>query len=140
MELRLVTSKRDLWKVLVVRGIVFVEEQQVPYADEVDDHEAMAIHVLGEEKGEPVAAGRLRLLDGWAKLERIAVRPAWRGRGFGRQIVEFLIAEARRRGYRRMRMHAQAHLADYYAAFGFVIDGPMFDECGIDHYLMIREE
>ena len=37
---------------------------------------------LGAWDGQPVGAGRLHLLDdGWAKLERIAVRPRWRGRG-----------------------------------------------------------
>jgi predicted GNAT family N-acyltransferase len=140
MELRVVATERELWKALVVRGIVFIEEQNVPYPDEVDDHEESALHVLGEEDGEPVAVGRLRLLEDWAKLERIAVRPAWRGRGYGRQMTRYLVAEAQRRGYRRLRMHAQAHLASFYAEFGFTVSGEMFRECGIDHYLMVREE
>jgi predicted GNAT family N-acyltransferase len=138
LTLRVVTEDRDLWKVLVVRGIVFVEEQGVPYDGEVDEHEDGAVHVLGEVDGEPVASGRLRFVEGWAKLERIAVRRAWRGRGHGSAVVRFLIDEARRRGHAQLRMHAQAHLAQYYATFGFAVQGEIFQECGIDHYLMVR--
>jgi predicted GNAT family N-acyltransferase len=139
MRLRTVSERTDRWKVFVVRGIVFVEEQGVPYDEEIDAFDDTAVHVLGEIDGEPVAAGRLRDVDGWAKLERIAVRRAWRGHGFGRQVVEYLLAEARRRGYRRFRLSAQAHLVDFYGAHGFVVDGPLFRECGIDHIPMIRD-
>ena len=91
--------------------------------------------------GEPVAAGRLRLVeDGWAKLERIAVRPRWRGRGLARRVVEALLAEAASRGATRSRLHAQVYLEDFYAGYGFRRRGEVFDECGIDHILMIRED
>ncbi|MFO7655265.1 MAG: GNAT family N-acetyltransferase [Candidatus Krumholzibacteriia bacterium] len=138
MELREVRGVSEFWMVLAVRSIVFVEEQKVAYSCEVDDHEEEAVHVLGTEDDEPVACGRLRLLDGWSKLERVAVRPAWRGRGYGRDVVEFLLKEARQRGYARHRMHAQAHLVDYYRGMGFVPEGDLFQECGIDHYAMVR--
>lgn len=137
---RVVTDPQDVLKVLIVRGIVFIEEQQVAYDGEIDEFEESAVHVLGEIDGEPVAAGRLRFLDDWAKLERIAVRPGWRDRGLGRAMVEFLLDEARRRGYRRFTMHAQEHLVEFYRELGFKPVGEMFVECGIDHRTMNREE
>jgi predicted GNAT family N-acyltransferase len=136
----IIGSWDDLIKVLIVRGIVFVEEQHVPYGEEIDAHELEALHVLGELEGEPVAAGRIRFLDDCAKLERIAVRDRYRGRGIGRQLVEYLMAVARERGFRRFKMHAQAHLRDFYGRHGFTAVGPMFKEAGIDHYLMIRQD
>ena len=39
-----------------------------------------------------------------------------------------------------MKMHAQVYLEDFYNEFGFHKEGPVFDECGIDHILMIRED
>lgn len=139
LDIRLTQSSADFRKVIVVRGIVFIEEQGVPYDGEVDEYEESAVHVLGELAGEPVAAGRLRFLDdGQCKLERIAVRPAWRGQGIAKAMVAFLMEEATRRGAENLKLHAQVHLEDFYKGFGFRRDGGIFDECGIDHVLMVR--
>jgi predicted GNAT family N-acyltransferase len=139
--IRIATSEADVLKVMVVRGIVFIEEQEVDWEGEIDEFEETAIHVLAEWEGQPVGAGRLRLLGGgWAKLERIAVRPRWRGRGLARDITTFLMDEAARRGATRLKMHAQAYLEEFYASCGFRREGDVFDECGIDHVLMVRGE
>ena len=139
MELRSVGSLEDLVKVFVVRGIVFCSEQQVAYALERDAHDCSAIHILGEVDGEPAAAGRIRAVEGWAKLERIAVRKRFRGRGFGHRLTDFMLETARRNGFSRFKMHAQAHLADFYRRHGFRPSGGIFAEAGIDHVLMILE-
>ncbi|MFN2369541.1 MAG: GNAT family N-acetyltransferase [Candidatus Krumholzibacteriia bacterium] len=139
--IRIAESPDDLLKVMVVRGIVFVEEQQVDWEGEFDAYERSSVHVLGEVDGQPVAAGRLRLVaDGWAKIERVAVRPRWRGQGLGRAVVIFLLEEAERRDVRRFRLHAQTYLEEFYAGYGFVREGAVFDECGIPHILMTRED
>ncbi len=137
----IVTSEEDILKVMVVRGIVFIEEQGVDWEGEIDRFEKESIHFLGEHEGQPVAAGRLRILpDGVAKLERIAVRKAWRGRGFARRMVEAILTEAERKNVARFRLHAQVYLEDFYASFGFQRQGGIFRECEIDHILMIRED
>ena len=74
------------------------------------------------------------------ELERIAVRREWRGQGVGHRLVDYMIKESVKRGYSTFKMHAQAHLVDYYATHGFVRHGDLFDEAGIDHYLMIRHD
>lgn len=130
----------DLIKVFIIRGIVFIEEQQVTYAEEIDTHEISAVHILGEIDGEPVAAGRIRFLEGYAKLERIAVRRAFRGNGYAHELVAFMIDIARARGFRKFRMHAQVYLRHFYEKFGFKATGPVFQEAGIDHCLVVLEE
>lgn len=137
---RVATSPEDLTRSMVVRGIVFCGEQGIAYAIERDEFESGAIHVLGEIDEEPVAAGRLRLLDGYAKLERIAVRAPYRGRGIGHQLTDFLISVAREHGYRHYRMNAQCHLQDFYAKHGFRAVGDRFLEADIEHVLMTRED
>ena len=139
--IRIARSQKDILKVMVVRGIVFIEEQGVDWEGEIDEFEAESTHFLGECEGQPVAAGRLRFLpDGRAKLERIAVRPTWRGRGYARRMVEHLLEEARRQGAQRLTLHAQVYLEDFYASFGFQRQGGIFRECEIDHILMTRED
>lgn len=135
-----VSTLDDLVKVFIIRGIVFIDEQNVPYIIEMDKHEYSALHILGEIDGEPMAAGRLRFLNGWAKLERIAVRKEFRNRGYGHDIVEFMLTLARERGYHKFKMHAQAHLRNYYARHGFNTLGEKFKEADIDHYVMVMED
>ncbi len=140
---RVATTPADVLRVMVVRGIVFHDEQGVGWADEfeeADGADATAVHVLGECDGQPVASGRLCLLDGgWAKLGRVAVREQWRGRGIAHGMVGMLLQEAARRGATRLKLHAQVYLEDFYAGYGFTRQGGVFDECGIDHILMTRE-
>ena len=138
---RVAVTPADLLKVMVVRGIVFHDEQGLRWSDEFDDADATAIHLLGESGGQPVACGRLCPLgDGWVKLGRIAVREQWRGQGFAHGMVGVLMDEARRRGFTKLKMHAQVYLEDFYAGYGFRRQGAVFDECGIDHLLMTRED
>ena len=61
-------------------------------------------------------------------------------RVMGHRLVDYLIEVARRYGYRKYKMHAQAYLQDFYAQHGFTAQGELFQEAGIDHYLMVRED
>lgn len=136
---RVVTEPVDLLAAYSVRSIVFVGEQRCPFREEFDGLDDGAIHVLGEQDGEPLAAGRIRAVDGgWAKLERIAVLEPARGRGIGHRLVEFLLEVARQQGHRRFKLHAQAYLERFYGQLGFERRGDPFLEAGIDHILMVR--
>jgi predicted GNAT family N-acyltransferase/uncharacterized RDD family membrane protein YckC len=133
------TTDDEKLRSFAIRSIVFVGEQACPFREEFDGLDAGCLHILGEEDGEPVAAGRIRPVDGWAKLERIAVLPRARGRGLGHTIVEFMLDSARASGFRRFKLHAQAHLVGFYTQHGFQARGERFQEAGIDHFAMVRE-
>jgi predicted GNAT family N-acyltransferase len=139
VSFRIASAPDDQLKSFMVRCLVFCGEQGIPYAIERDEFEASAVHVLGEIGGEPVAAGRLRCLPEYAKLERIAVREAYRGRGIGSALTDFLVCLARERGYSSYRMNAQAHLEAFYSRLGFRAVGEKFIEADIEHLLMVRE-
>jgi predicted GNAT family N-acyltransferase len=136
---KIVTSLDDLLKTYMVRGIVFMEEQRISYAMEVDEDEHAALHILGEIDGEPVAAARVRYRAGYAKLERIAVRQEWRGRGVGSALTRFMIQTAKTHGYTTFKLHAQTYAKGLYEKLGFVAVGDPFMEAGIEHCLMIRQ-
>ncbi len=78
--------------------------------------------------------------DGRTKIERIAVRAAWRGRGYARDMVRFVLEYAQAQGARNIVMHAQVYLQEFYEDFGFRREGGIFSECGIDHITMVRED
>jgi GNAT superfamily N-acetyltransferase len=61
--------------------------------------------------------------NGTLYLGRLAVHPAWRGRGIARALIAFVEDEARRRGLDRLRLSVRIVLTDnhrLFAACGFV--------------------
>ena len=137
---RLADSPDDLLKAVAVRAIVFMDEQRIAYAEEIDGLDAGALQILGELAGEPVATARIRFLGDTAKLERLAIRQAWRGQGLGDRLLEFMLATARARGFRQFKLHGQARLRAFYEKHGFRAEGAPFLEAGIPHILLRRED
>ena len=71
-----------------------------------------------------VAVGCLKRLDELVgEIQRMYVKPAVRGRGIGRLIVDRLISDARQIGYRKLRLESLKFLATahgLYRSVGFV--------------------
>jgi ElaA protein len=122
-----------LWR---LRQQVFVVEQQSPYPDlDGRDPEPTTRHVLVTEGDELIAC--LRVLDDGthARIGRVAVLPAARGRGLARELMATALAEI---GDREIRLDAQTGLTQWYAGYGFEISGPEFVEDGVAHRPMRR--
>ena len=120
-----------------IRFKVFVEEQGVPAAIELDEHDSSCMHALArDDAGRAVATGRL-LQDG--HIGRMAVLREWRGKGVGGEILERLVEAARGRGLRQVVLSAQSYVLDFYLAHGFQAEGEEYMEAGIKHRLMRRK-
>lgn len=131
-----VNSSDDLIRVLMIRAIVFMEEQGIRHDDEMDGHDLAALHVLGEMDGEPVACGRIRYQGDRAFLQRLAVREAWRGQGIGSKLLQFMLQQCRQDGFSRFELHAQTRAIRFYRGHGFATCGEEFEEAGIPHVHM----
>ena len=144
LHIKPVESPGEMKQARAIRQQVFVEEQGVPPEEEWDGQDDRSRLVLGLVNGKAVATARWRTVPYeerlTAKLERFAVLPGSRGRGYGRQLVEAILKDARRAGFDTFLLHAQAHLQDYYASFGFRPAGKPFTEAGIPHVKMVRRE
>ena len=126
----------SLLAVLRLRIDVFVVEQACAYpeVDGRDDQPGTRHLWLADPDGR--IASYLRVLDDGdvQRIGRVVTAPWARGRGLaGRLLVETL-----RRHPRETVLDAQSHLTAFYAAHGFVADGPEFVEDGIPHVPMRR--
>ncbi|MCE4555258.1 GNAT family N-acetyltransferase [Roseateles cellulosilyticus] len=123
-----------------IRRQVFIEEQHIPADMEWDSADAGCQHALARNRfGKPLATGRwLEHVPGVAKIGRMAVLRAMRDTGIGRQVLDALMAETRRQGYREVLLHAQLSAESFYLRAGFQRRGEPFDEAGIRHVEMVR--
>jgi len=118
-----------------IRFAVFVEEQDVPLAIELDEMDDKSVHPVAYYQGSPIGTGRL-LPDG--HIGRMAVLAAWRGRGIGGRILAKLMDAARARGDREVVLSAQVHAMPFYRGHGFVEEGAEYVDAGIPHVDMRR--
>ena len=123
-----------------LRTEVFVHEQGVPQDMEWDERDAHCLHgVLFNRLGLPVATGRLLpAQDGVAKIGRMAVLRQMRGQAFGAQVLKGLMDAARDRGDKSIVLHAQCSAEHFYKRQGFVSQGPVYQEAGMDHVTMVQ--
>ncbi len=125
---------QHLAELLAIRRTVFVHEQGVPEAQEVDGRDDGAWHLLARDSaGLPVGCARL-LSD--AHIGRMAVLRSVRGQGVGRALLLAAVALARRLGMGDLYLHAQTRAQGFYAGVGFIAEGDEFPEAGIAHVLM----
>ncbi len=119
---------------LAVRRAVFVEEQGVPEHRELDGRDDTAVHFVAYDGDRAVGAARLREYDAArAKVERVAVREADRGRGIGRVLMDVVEAYAVDTGYEEVLLHAQVPVVDFYEHLGYDVTSEEFEDAGIPH-------
>ena len=145
LELCVVTTRVEMDDCLRVRRAVFIDEQGVSEAEEIDEHDGdpaevqSAVHVLGRLDGWPVATGRLLLGDApdeHPHIGRVAVLAELRRHGHGRAVMELLQAEARRRDFPGVTLGAQLHAIPFYERLGYVARGDIFLDAGMEHRWM----
>jgi ElaA protein len=136
-------STAELYSILKLRTDVFFLEQQIT-EEELDyrDLEPTTVHLwLPDEDGTIVAYLRViedaepEYLDARHLPGRVVVHPDHRGAGLARVLLAEVID---RFGDRALLLHAQSYIVPLYAAFGFELVGPEFEEAGIAHRTMYR--
>lgn len=121
---------------LKIRETVFIDEQQVERALEVEnEEEAIFYLLLLDEK--PVGTARWRKTSKGIKLERFAVLPEYRNLKLGTEILKRVLFDLKDKSEKKY-LHSQLRAVPYYQRQGFKKEGGIFEEAGIEHYLMIK--
>jgi predicted GNAT family N-acyltransferase len=132
-----VDSPAGLADAFAVRRAVFIEEQEVSEAEEMDGRDDAARHVVAYDGDRPVGTARLRIPDtGVGKIERVAVRRSYRDRSVGSALMEALETWATECGVETLKLHAQTRVEGFYRKLDYETTSDVFEEAGIDHVEM----
>jgi putative acetyltransferase len=101
--------------------------------------------IIAMDEGKAVGCVALRKIeDGVCEMKRLYVRPAYRGKGIGKKLVEAIIEEAEKIGYIQMRLDTVPSMKEaiaLYRLMGFhqiepyrvnPVEGAMFFELALE--------
>ncbi len=108
----------DLMHVMAVRTLVYMGEQACPFDEEYDGNDfAGATHMVLRCDGEPIGVVRLRWFADFVKLERLAIRPDYRGGPGLLMLARAAVALAERKGYRLLMGHVQKRVIPFWRRY-----------------------
>ncbi len=129
-------EKEEVYK---IRKSVFGGEQGIKENDDFDGLDNSAVHFISYSGNIPVSCARIRVLNGKAKLERMATIKDFRGYGSGTQIMNFVQEFCKKKDIPKIYLHAQEDSIKFYEKMGFKQEGKGFLEVGIPHIKMYLE-
>ncbi|MBS0236461.1 MAG: GNAT family N-acetyltransferase [Proteobacteria bacterium] len=119
---------------LDIRRRVFIEEQKVSEAEEIDGLDDSSDHYILYLNSLSVGTARVRYKDAMAKIERVAVLANYRGLGLGKKLMLYLIREIRNsNNAHTIMLGAQTHAIQFYESIGFQECGAEYMDAGIPH-------
>ena len=128
----------DLRACFDIRRQVFILEQNVPEALEMDGLDPLATHYLLEVDNSPVGTARVRSpKEGQVKIERVAILPNHRGQRLGRQLMDYILNDLRpHANLKIVVLGAQLPVIPFYEKLGFIAYGDVFMDANIKHRWM----
>jgi predicted GNAT family N-acyltransferase len=133
-----VAQTRDIAACRALRREVFIVEQGVSEADEIDELDDKAIHLLAHVDGQAVGTARLLTLGDTGKIGRVCVQKPMRGQGVGAQLTRAAVdVFAALGGIQKVKLSAQISAATFYEGLGFSAYGPVYLDAGIQHRDMV---
>ncbi len=119
-----------------IREEVFVMEQG--FREEYDEIDQIATHFVLFENEMPV--GTCRVFpgeeEGFLFFGRLAIKKIFRGKGFGRILLERAIAYGKEKNYQGIYLHSQWQAKGFYEKAGFLPYGEKDEEEGCPHIWM----
>ncbi len=117
-----------------IRYQVFVEEQQVPVSEEIDQFDPSAHHYLVWLNHQPVGCARMVEVDSTTlKIGRFAILRHYRRKGIGHQLLNYLIETAIHLPVNTLILSSQYNAIGFYQQKGFEEFGERFMDAGIEH-------
>jgi ElaA protein len=133
----------ELYAILRLRSEVFVVEQKCVFLD-ADNKDQQCLHLMGYIDSELAAYARLApagVSYNYISIGRVITSPSFRNAGAGKALMQQAIEHCNRLfGKQTIKIGAQLYLKKFYESFGFKQTGDVYDEDGIDHIYMLKEQ
>jgi predicted GNAT family N-acyltransferase len=120
-----------------IRDQVFIHEQNVSVEDEWDDKDEAATHFLVFSEELAVGCARVFIEEGDFHIGRVAVLAEYRQLGVGRKLMQHVVSWCKQQNPDYgVYLHAQTTRIGFYQHLGFVGQGDIFMDAGIEHIEM----
>ena len=135
-----VVETRDIAACQGLRRVVFIEEQGVSLADEVDGRDGGARHLLAVLDGAAIGTARLLTEGDTGKIGRVCVVRTARGQGVGAALIRAAVEVFRGvPGVAKVKLGAQTHALGFYEGLGFQAMGEVYQDAGMPHRDMVMK-
>ncbi|HPQ08701.1 MAG TPA: GNAT family N-acetyltransferase [Bacteroidia bacterium] len=136
--IKLATTKEELEKIFQLRYEVLRKPWNQTYESSFDELDKISYNAFIEESSICIACGRLDILNSTtAQIRYMAVKPEYRGKHYGQQVLVYLEKLAKEKGIQKIILHARENAVDFYLKNNYKIIQPshlLFNT--IQHYLM----
>ncbi|QMS85601.1 GNAT family N-acetyltransferase [Candidatus Xianfuyuplasma coldseepsis] len=135
MKVIIANTQKELVEHFMIRGQVFIIEQEIDWAIEFDglDHECVLFNAYIDD----TIVGAARLYHN--KVGRVATLKQYRKHGVGTALMDAIESYAKTKGINTLVLNAQLYIKDFYDHLGYIAEGDIFQEAEIDHIRMIKK-
>lgn len=125
---------------IAIRRAVFVKEQHIDEALEIDTVTPATWHYVGyDEQEKAVATARVTPSDAiTGHIQRVATLKSARGHGYARQLLTKIAQDATKWGWQQLTLGAQVTAQSFYEQLGYQPTGAPFMEAGLCHQTMTK--
>jgi len=134
MNVVIAQTQKQLVEHFMIRGQVFVVEQQIDWEIEFDglDDECVLFNAYIENK----IVGAARLYHN--KVGRVATLKQFRSQGVATAMMSFIETYAKEQGIPVLVLNAQLYIKKFYERLNYIPQGDIFQEADIDHIKMTK--
>lgn len=125
-------TQRELIDHIMIRGKVFVVEQNIDWALEMDEDDYRADLFVLYDDDQPIGAARL--VDD--KVGRVAVLKTHRHKKAGTKLMHAVEAHAKRQGIKTLKLGAQTYIIPFYESLDYEAYGDIYLDADIEHRMM----
>ena len=136
MKFIIAKNQVEIFTVIYIRKLVFMDEQNVSVDEELDCLDFEADHFLLEVDNEHVATARVYYEADKATIGRVAVLIRHRKEGYAKFLMEETINYIRNKEASTIHIGAQVQALGFYEKLGFEVIGDIYLDANIEHYPM----
>ena len=117
-----------------IRVDVFITEQGFKPGWEPDEHDKTARNFIAIVDDKIVGTARFRESEPRTiKVERMATKKEFRGRGIGKKILDFMMEEIKKLNPKKVYANCQVQAKEFYEKCGFKPASEPYDQWGVMH-------